>query len=845
MIRKLLVFLFLFPFAAFAGVIKGKVADPKGEAMGFATIYVEGTTMGTNANSEGDYELQLGPGRYHIVCQYIGYKQSVFDVEVKGEEVISHNFIVSTAGIEMKEVVVRANAEDPAYGIIRNAIRKRPFYLDQIRTFQSSLYFKAVARSRQMPDKFLGKDLNKGELGVDTNGKGVINVIEQYADYYRRGDEDYTEIHSVRESGDQKGLGFSKFPKVISFYDDNVKVFSSKGAGFVSPVSDKAMNFYKFKLEGEIREQDRVINKIKVTPKDDYCPCFNGYIYITDSGWAIQSVDLTLAKRPGMNFFDTVRLAQVYLPASADTWVIKSQYMYLTVKIFAFDLMIDATTLYNNQRINQTIPDSLLSGKIATKYDATAIKKDSTYWSEARPIPMAADELKDFTVKDSLLKVQSAPAYMDSVRRKENKFKPIGFAATGYSYTLKGEKTTVSINPLLIGLLEDNILNYNTVEGFNVAPRLHIHHKTDTQHYVHADVAARYGFHNTHFNAIGRLYFQATSKHWVGRTFLYGFEAGQYVFQYSAENPVTTWFNTYATLLYRQNDLKIYERKEFNVFASRNYGNGLKWLIRASVQERMPLSNTTNYSLFLDKEGEFSTNTPVGLLQRSAPWQQHRAAILYASVSWQPGTRYIQLPDARQPVYSTLPVFTFTWQKGIPGILDSKTDYDKWRLDVKGSLRLGRPGSLLWKVTTGGFTNTRYVAIPDLMHLYGNRGIGYAAPYLSSFQFAPYYLFSNKEQAYGAVHLEHHLGSWLSSKVPLLRQARWNLLWGGNGFYASADLYYTEAFVGLENIGVKSLRVLRIDFVQSWDSYMGRNSGIRFGLGSISFAASNPVQGDW
>jgi hypothetical protein len=150
-------------------------------------------------------------------------------------------------------------------------------------------------------------------------------------------------------------------------------------------------------------------------------------------------------------------------------------------------------------------------------------------------------------------------------------------------------------------------------------------------------------------------------------------------------------------------------------------------------------------------------------------------------------------------------------------------------------------------VAVGGFLNTRYVSIPDLMHIYGNRGIGYISPYLESFQFAQYYEFSNKDPLYGEAHLEYHMKGLLSNKIPLLRQARWYLVLGGNAFYSSNTNYYTEAFVGIENIGYKLVRFLRVDFVQSWDSHMGRNSGIRFGLTlpNVATLKSYPMHGEW
>jgi hypothetical protein len=243
----------------------------------------------------------------------------------------------------------------------------------------------------------------------------------------------------------------------------------------------------------------------------------------------------------------------------------------------------------------------------------------------------------------------------------------------------------------------------------------------------------------------------------------------------------------------------------------------------------------------------YTNNLPPHLAATAVKWEKHDAAIVQASVSYKPGITYTQYPDYKVANGSSWPRLTLNYEKGIPGIISSKSDFDKWRFSISDEVALKLFGSIKYNFATGGFINTNYVAVPDLMHLFGNRGIGFATPYLQSFQFAQYYQHSNKAQTYLEGHLEYHLKGLISNKIPLLRQARYYLLFGGNAFYANNANYYTEAFVGIDNIGWKLVRILRVDFVQSWDSNQGRNSGIRFGLtlpGS-SQIKNNISQSEW
>ncbi|RYZ49509.1 MAG: carboxypeptidase-like regulatory domain-containing protein [Sphingobacteriales bacterium] len=350
--------LILIPFAGQCGSISGKISDQKGETLPFATVFVVGTTVGTSANAAGEYMLQLAPGTYKIACQFIGYKQQVYTAVISDAPLV-HNFSLEEQSLEMKAVEVKAS-EDPALYIMRKVIAKRSFHANQIKTFQTGIYLKGVFKTRQTPNKVLGQKVEAGEMGLDSAGKGILYLCEQVATYYTQGNRDQTIIHSVRESGDPNGLGLSRFPPVINMYENNVKVASGfSPRGFISPVSDAALGYYKFKLEGDFTESGNTIYKIRVTPKRKYEPLFTGVIYIVDDQYALHSVDLLTTKTSNLEFLDSLRVEQIYLPLDKETWIIKQQVMHAAVKLFGFDIVGNFVTVYNDQKVNQQIPDSV------------------------------------------------------------------------------------------------------------------------------------------------------------------------------------------------------------------------------------------------------------------------------------------------------------------------------------------------------------------------------------------------------------------------------------------------------------------------------------------------------
>lgn len=809
-----------------AGILSGRVFDSKGQTLPFATVFVAGSTNGTAANASGEYQLSLPAGKYDVTCQYIGFQQTIFKVEIGASETIHHDFRLADQSLDLKELVVRASDEDPAYQVIRQAIAKRSFHLKQVKEFQTSIYLKGVLRTSKVPDKFLGQKIEKSEMGIDTNGHGIVYLCEEVADYYSKlPNSERTIIHSVKESGNPSGLGFSQIPPVITFYENNVIILSNiNPRGHISPIADNALNYYKYKLEGTFQEGRNMIYKIRVSPKRAFEPVFFGTIYIVDGDWAIQSLSLATTARYGLEKLDTAKIDQVFLPLKKDVWVVKSQVFYPVINILGFGVNGNFVTVYDNQKVNEPMPDSIFNKKIISTYDHVANKKDTAYWEDARPLALEADEARDYRFKDSMRLAEENPQLVDSLRKRGNRFKPFGLILGGYSYNDSGYKTRIRLTPLLFSA------NFNSVEGLNIFPQITITRKLDTGNTLELRTIARYGFSNQHFNAVGALQYKHRNKNWQGRGWELTGEGGRYVYQYNRENPVTAIFNTFTTLVFAYNELKVYERWTAALNFHRNVGNGFKYGGRLAYERRLPLENTTTYTWGKLDSSTYTNNLPPTL--RQYHYEAHDAVVAKLNISWQPGFRYIQYPDFKRAVPSDWPIFSAEYQKGIPQILGSNVDWDKWKLRVDGDFSLRLLGKVSYNISAGGYLNDRYLGLPDLTHLFGGDDPGFtlASPYLQAFQLAPFYLYSNTQRLYGEVHLEYDMLGFLSNKLPGFRQAKLYFVLGTNTFYANPNFYFAEAFVSVDNIGYRAYRYFRLDFLKAWDGAKKEYYGIRLGL---------------
>jgi len=78
-----------------------------GEHIPFATVYVEGTTIGTATDNTGHYMLiNLPPGTHVVVATSMGYKTARKEITIQADELLEVNFVLEEEHMAIDEVVV-------------------------------------------------------------------------------------------------------------------------------------------------------------------------------------------------------------------------------------------------------------------------------------------------------------------------------------------------------------------------------------------------------------------------------------------------------------------------------------------------------------------------------------------------------------------------------------------------------------------------------------------------------------------------------------------------------------------------------------------------------------------
>ena len=249
----LIIFLTGFRLLALAGSVTGIVKDNSGNLLPFASIVVKGGKLGTTANNEGKYILNLPAGSYVLQCMHVGYKMSEKEVTVTAEP-LQINFTLLLQELTLKEIVIGNGMEDPAYEIIRQAIKKRSFYKNQVNAFQCQVYIKGQLRLQDYPATIFGQKVDFAD--GDTSKNKMIYLSETIATYsFQKPEKEKVEVTSTRVSGQADGFGFGS-PRYVTFYDNNIQISKALNPrGFISPIAENALNFYHYKFMGSFTTQ--------------------------------------------------------------------------------------------------------------------------------------------------------------------------------------------------------------------------------------------------------------------------------------------------------------------------------------------------------------------------------------------------------------------------------------------------------------------------------------------------------------------------------------------------------------------------------------------------------------
>ncbi|MEJ5964368.1 DUF5686 and carboxypeptidase regulatory-like domain-containing protein [Pedobacter immunditicola] len=792
-------------------LLTGNIKDQQGMTVPFTSVYIKNTTIGTSANIDGVYMLKLNKGAYTIVFKTIGYKTVEKVVELDSNAV--ENVVLTPETYSLKEVSISANAKDPAYEIIKNAIKNRKKHLEEVKEFSCNVYIKGVQKLVGAPKKFFGRDIQK-TLDLDTNRKGILYQSESQSTYNcRKPNHVHEEMIASKVAGRNNAFSFNKASDLeINFYNNIIleNVLSSRG--FVSPIADYALFYYKYKLIGTTVENGVYINKIEVTPRRKHDPAFRGYIYIADDNWRIQGTDLYLTKNTGINLIDTLNIIQQFTKVDS-TYMPSNINFTFNGNVMGFKFDGYYLGVFNNYNLNPNFPDSYFNGEIL-KIPKNVNQKDTTYWNASRPIPLNLEEKINYIRKDSIAKRKESKFYLDSLERVNNNFTTAKLLLTHYTINNRYAQHSVKLDPVLKAFI------YNTVEGFGINYGFTFTKEFEYNRKYSIRPEIRYGFASRTLtaNISGDYYYDPVKKAHVSLSM------GSGIYDLNRYGTMNLLSNTLNTLLFEKNYPKFYQKNFINGATTREIARGLQGAVAIQYARNKNLVNNTTFSFFDRDDQEFTSNNPYTPLVETPLFPDYNALTTNLSLIYTFGQKYITRPDGKIYQESKAPRIELTYQKGFKNVLGSDVDYDLISMEVyKERISAGLWGYSSFVVGAGKFLNNNVVFYPESKHFRGNNSLT-SLPDIRKFSFLDFYQYST-DRHYVEAHVEHNFAGLIMNKIPLIRKLKLEEVIGGSYLNQPLKKNYKEFYYGLQRL------IFRVTYGYAYDGNRKVHEGFRISYG--------------
>ncbi|RXJ50768.1 DUF5686 and carboxypeptidase regulatory-like domain-containing protein [Gelidibacter gilvus] len=819
MTKNLLAFLIVMISVQAFSQIKGRITDQKNAALPFVNIYVENTFTGTTSNDEGYYELSLNkPATYTIVFQFLGYKTVKKEIEIK-QFPYTLDATLAEEQISLNEVVINAD-ENPADIIMRKAIASRKVNLEKINAFKANFYSRGLIRIKNAPEKFFGQEMDDFMVGLDSTRSGILYLSETISEIeYMRPDKLKEKIIASKVSGDNNGFSFNSASDVdFNFYNNTIEL----GNQIISPLADYAFNYYRFKLEGVFYDdKGNLINKIKVIPRRENDRIFSGSIYIVDNQWTIYALELGItgiqAQIPPA---EVITIKQNFSYSDTDQiWVMISQGIEFSYSLFGFKGDGRYTAVYSNYDFTSEVSKKSF-GKEILSFGNEANKKDSTYWKSFRPVPLTDEEISDYLLKDSIQTLRESKPYLDSIDAKNNTFK-IQNILFGYSHRNSFEDWSVGYSSPL------SDFQFNTVQGYNSKLSFYYRNNLDKyRRYFSANASLQYGISDDRLRGTASFRYKFNN---IKSPFL-AVSGGVETQQFNDAQPISPLVNSVSSLFFENNFMKIYDKSFAQIGYSQEIANGITIYSDLAYERRKALINTTDQVFFNDEDDSYSSNDPLNPDVYGIPaFDTHQLLKFNLNARFNFGQEYMSYPDSKINIpNSKYPTLYFGYEKGFAAS-EKHYNFDQLKARLTHSFNVGNKGDFKYNLKAGTFFNADAIGFMDYYHPNGNQThVGTSSTYLNVFNNLPYYELSTNT-SYLEMHVEHDFKGLLLSRVPLLNKLNYNLVIGAHAFATENIKPYQEYSIGIDNIGFKKFRFLRVDYVRSYQNgYQG--DAVIFGL---------------
>ncbi len=787
-ISCLSVFFMLISLTVTAQSVTGFVYDSDNNPLPFVKIYFKNLGTGTETDGEGKYYHQFGdPGVYQLVINAIGYKDRQIDVIIENREEVVKNIWLESDSEELNEVIVSSKRRDPAYGIIQDAIKNKSKWKSQFNSSTCSVYIKASEvisekekkrRKREEEQKKIQEQNERKEeedvFAAEAQKRkqeiykiaGSMNMQEVNLTRHYEAPNNIKEIREgVKKHGSTYGLFYTSTNEAdFNFYDNLMNIATLNELPLVSPLHVTSVLTYKFKLEETEFVNDRMLYKIKVTPRKKGNASWNGYIWILDKDFCVYKVDLNLHKA-GLYIYDDFTIQQEFKFIEDSVLVLTQQNFQYESKSGKREFTGKTDVTYEDYIINPTFEKRFFKNEVAVTTQE-AYEKDSTYWDKIRPKPLSKEEQRYQFIKDSLYAHVHSDIYLDSVDSVFNRITFMDAFWDGFAFSDRKKKKYWDVSSLM------SMFDPFEIGGLRFGPGASFFKKWKNEKFLWANVDTDVGLRNKDFKATLSLRHRYDPMH-LGYIGVYGGE----LFNTIVEN------DALSNIFMRANWI---EEGRITAYHGRELINGLYLQTNFHFVDRRPI----NKYQFGNITADWFDGNP------TLDFERYQTFIFTANIEYTPFQKYMTEPYRKIILGSKWPTLGVHYENGVNGLFGSDIQFQYLSASIRQTFKLGTMGTSSYHVKGGKFIDTTDLRYVDYK-IFPRGDRYFFASLMQSMQIQDTTLTAT--DLYFQAHYVHHFNGAIINYIPLVKKLGVHLVAGASALYITESNYkYGEVFVGAE-----------------------------------------------
>lgn len=656
--------------------------------------------------------------------------------------------------------------------------------------FETNVYLKSTLTLDQKPKRMLGIKLSDD---INLRNHQLLWLYEAYSNLYYTPKNGFQEwIKATKSYGSYPSWEFKNSAQMqVDFRKSIIKLKAFSSASFISPLANDAFGFYDYEISNT---EDGDIY-IRVKPKRNDTPTFNGYLEIDGKTKHLKFLELKLSGDKRLNFIDTLKIQQQF---EADCTLPTYTKFSYTGKVMKFKFSGKCEAFFSAYQDIQKAP--YVFGRLQSILENGA-SANGAMLDSVRAIPITLQERMSYQYQDELRKQREIKSTSDSLDRLASKPKILPLFFSDWVVENRHHNQAMIFNPLVPAFF------YNTVEGFGINYGVTFINYASSHKYLSVMPKMRYGLNSKAFNS-------DVSLTWLYRPQKRGVLNVSLGSTYQDLNPngtLNSLQNTLNSLIFEQNFMKLYRKQYFSISSGREVLNNLYLSLGTEVSKNFAQDNQYDYAFRDIKTRNFSSNNPLYPQSQTKLFPDYTSFFLNASLVYSFKQHYIMEDGEKLYKIPEGPRMIFTYRKGIPKVFNSKSDYDYVEFELQQEkLDIGLWGYGSYSISAGGFFNVANVYYPEWRHFTGNLALVFN-PGLKSFHLLNFYTYSTN-QRFIEGHFEHDFNQHFTSQIPMLRNLKLEELIGGAFLYQPQKKQYYEAYIGLRRL------MFRADYALSFDS---------------------------